>query len=190
MVNNTNRHRMQSTRFIFRVVTLLSYSGVPCIAAAGNNVEHVGDLLQIMLPVTALLTTYSKQDQVGRVQWFKSSLTSLMMTNVGNNLIKQQSPGGKAKSFGSDHTSAAFNAAAFIHMRYGIKQSLPAYAVASFVGWSRLQSHNHSAQQVIVGALFGIAGSYLQTSNQSQKDSVIVPIMTDDGLGIQYRIYW
>lgn len=47
--------------------------------------------------------------------------------------------------------------------RYGWEYGLPAYALASFVGYSRVESRQHYAHDVIAGASIGIVSSYLFT---------------------------
>ena len=47
--------------------------------------------------------------------------------------------------------------------RYGWEYGLPAYAVASFVAYSRVESGEHHPQDVVAGAAIGIISSYIFT---------------------------
>ena len=47
--------------------------------------------------------------------------------------------------------------------RYGLEYGIPAYALASFVAYSRVESGEHYAHDVIAGAAIGIASSYIFT---------------------------
>jgi membrane-associated phospholipid phosphatase len=59
-------------------------------------------------------------------------------------------------SFPSGHTSAAFATATVIQRKWGWRAGVPAYAVAAFVGTTRLQ-HVHYLSDVTFGAALGIA---------------------------------
>ena len=59
----------------------------------------------------------------------------------------------------SGHTSATFASAAVLHRHYGWKIGLPAYAAASFVGWTRVRDRVHWLSDVAFGAAIGtVAG--------------------------------
>jgi len=47
--------------------------------------------------------------------------------------------------------------------RYGWGYGVPAYALASFVAYSRVEAREHYAHDVIAGASIGIASSYIFT---------------------------
>lgn len=70
------------------------------------------------------------------------------------------------KSFPSGHTSASFAAAATLEKRYGWRAGFPALAVATFVGFSRVQADKHHVHDVLAGALIGGAGGWLLTSRR------------------------
>ena len=53
--------------------------------------------------------------------------------------------------------------AAFLHRRYGWRYGIPAYAVASFVGYSRVESKRHYTSDVVAGAALGIAANLVFT---------------------------
>src|SRR5207247_9514252 len=70
---------------------------------------------------------------------------------------------GGGQSFPSAHTSISFSAAEFMRERYGLEYGVPAYALASFVAYGRVESKQHYAHDVIAGAAIGIASSYIFT---------------------------
>ena len=65
----------------------------------------------------------------------------LLLTQSKEWLIKKDPMEGDF-SFPSGHTSAAFTGAAFMDYKYGLKYGLPAYILASFVGWSEYMQKN------------------------------------------------
>lgn len=74
--------------------------------------------------------------------------------------IDAKRPNGGGLSFPSGHSAASFMGAEFIRKEYGNAWGAPAYAAASWVGYTRVQSHNHYWRDVIGGAIVGIASNY------------------------------
>ena len=73
------------------------------------------------------------------------------------------------RSFPSGHTSVSFAAAATLEKRYGWRAGLPALAVASFVGFARVQADKHYVHDVLAGALIGGASGFLLTSRHDDR---------------------
>ncbi|MDR0304987.1 MAG: phosphatase PAP2 family protein [Chitinispirillales bacterium] len=70
----------------------------------------------------------------------------------------------RGDSFPSGHTAAAFSGAAYWHARYGWRAGIPAYVLASAVGYSRVWSGWHYWTDVAAGAIIGITFSHLFTT--------------------------
>lgn len=134
----------------------------PTVQAA-DTVVNAGTALMVILPATAYASTFMLDDKEGRMQFYKSFLTNLVVTDVLKVTIDKKRPNGKGKSFPSGHTSVTFQAATFIQQRYGWKYSIPAYIGATFVGYSRVQSDNHYNIDVFAGAAIGMLSSYYFT---------------------------
>ena len=74
-------------------------------------------------------------------------------------------------SFPSGHTSNSFMWATVTSQHYGWKVGIPAYALASYVGVSRLKSHKHHLTDVLAGAALGyIVGRTVTRDRRSQDD--------------------
>ena len=77
-------------------------------------------------------------------------------TGVLKAAVGRERPNGQdEKSFPSGHASNAFALATVVERHYGWKAGLPAYAVASAVGVSRLQRNKHYLSDVLAGATLG-----------------------------------
>ncbi len=74
--------------------------------------------------------------------------------------LNTRRPNGGSQSFPSGHSSAAFMGAEFIRKQHGNWWGAPAYVAASWVGYTRVESHNHYWYDVLGGALVGIASNY------------------------------
>jgi hypothetical protein len=54
----------------------------------------------------------------------------------------------------------AFAGAEFIRKQYGWGWGAPSYLAASYVGWSRVETHNHWTRDVLAGAAIGILSNH------------------------------
>ena len=142
---------------------LLLFFGNVSRAQNDNFIKKSGDYLQIALPVTALASTYFYQgDDKPYWQFAKSFLVSTITTQVLKRTIQKPRPDGSDNlSFPSGHTNAAFMGAGFLQMRYGWKIGVPAYLLASYVGYTRIALNKHDIWDVIAGASIGIGSNLL-----------------------------
>lgn len=72
--------------------------------------------------------------------------------------INRERPGGGPFSYPSGHTSSAFATAGVIYGKCGAQYGIPALAMASYVGLSRLEENKHYFTDVLAG---GILGGYI-----------------------------
>jgi membrane-associated phospholipid phosphatase len=156
-------------------------------ASGKDTVERVGDALQLLVPAVAYGLTFYKDDPDGRMPFYKSAGSTIAVTQVLKSTIDAERPNGGSRSFPSGHTSAAFQGAAFIHARYGLETAWPAYAAASFVGYSRVDSDNHHVRDVVAGAALGIAASFYFTPERFQaKKAMLMPYTDGKQAGLIY----
>ncbi len=159
-------------------------------AQGKSNTEKAGDILQILIPATGYATTFAINDVKGRNQFYKSLATNSGVTYALKYTVNKPRPENNGdQSFPSGHTSAAFQGATFIHLRYGLKYGVPAYIGATFVGWSRVEgeSDKHDLSDVTAGAIIGVLSSLYFTT--SYKNIAITPFVNKEirGLSINYR---
>jgi len=132
-------------------------------AHASDNIQSAGDILQFVLPAAAAGLTLGYKDGQGALQFGESASLTLGVTYGLKYAVNERRPNGGNQSFPSAHTSISFCAAEFMRKRYGWEYGVPAYALASFVGYSRVESREHYAHDVIAGAAVGILSSCLFT---------------------------
>jgi membrane-associated phospholipid phosphatase len=152
-------------------------------AYAGDDIELSGEIIRILLPLTAAGMTVYHDDQEGLIQFSKSFLTTAGTSYALKYSIDTDRPDGGEHSFPSGHAATAFSGASFLQRRYGWKYGIPAYTVASFVGWSRIESDNHYLKDVMAGAAIGVISTYIFT-DPYMKGIAVTPFM---GVG-QYGI--
>jgi membrane-associated phospholipid phosphatase len=143
--------------------------------ARDERIETSGDVIQLLIPISAYGTTYYLDDQDGRIQFYKSFSSTVLVTQILKYTVNEERPNGNnTQSFPSGHTSAAFQGASFIHYRYGLKKAILPYMMASFVAYSRVHNKEHYIHDVAAGAFIGAFSNYYFTTKY--KDVTIKPI--------------
>jgi len=160
---------------------------LPRAASAGHEavnplVTQSGDALQIGLPLAALGLTFllvgegpentQGQGLVSRqFDWTRMdgsprhdlalAITRTELLTYGLKYgVNAERPNGGGQSFPSGHTSIAFASAEFMRKEYGWGWGIPAYLVASYVGWSRVESEKHWPRDVWAGAAIGVLSNH------------------------------
>jgi membrane-associated phospholipid phosphatase len=130
---------------------------------ASDSIEFAGNILDFLLPATTTGFTLGFKDYKGTLQFAESTALAAGATSGLKSVIDEKRPNGGIHSFPSGHASIAFASAEFMRKRYGWEYGIPAYAVASFVAYSRVEAKKHYVHDVLAGAVIGIGSSYLFT---------------------------
>lgn len=133
---------MKRTTYLFTfllafMVCFNSHAQEVKLSGSRNAVRKSGDVLACLTPAASLATVLILQDWQGLKQGALAGVSTVGMTYALKYLVKKERPDGSDNhSFPSMHTSVSFTGAAFIQRRYGWKWGIPAYAVATYVGWT------------------------------------------------------
>ncbi len=156
---------------------------------ANDGIEVAGDVLAYLLPAAAGGLTLRYKDGEGALQFGKSTALALGSTLALKYTVRELRPNQHDYySFPSLHSSVSFSSAEFLRMRYGWEYGIPAYAVATFVAFSRVQAKQHYLHDVIAGAALGIGSSYLFT--QPYKGWYIQPVIDTTFYGVRLSRSW
>ncbi len=154
-----------------------------------RDVQTSGDVMFLLPTAIAYTATFYLDDQEGRRQLYKSFFLNLGLTYGLKLSINKTRPDDSGNdSFPSAHTSTAFQGATFIHKRYGQKYVIPAYIVAAYVGWSRVESDKHYMIDVISGSAIGILSSYFFTT--PNRKASVTPIAENGLYGLHIEMKW
>lgn len=199
--SSTNLGYINSGSFFKNVFTLLLFtllflapgeSYAQFFGKEDSFIENSGDAGVIILPVSAAATSLILKDKKGAWQFTKSFFLNLAVTGAGKVLInkKRPLPGGD-HAFPSGHTSVAFQSASYFHRRYGFKYSIPAYVLASFTAYSRLNAARHDGWDILAGVVVGIGSTYFFTTPLQEKQMELTFSSHENTfmLGFNYTFY-
>lgn len=162
---------------------LLFQSGV---LHARDGVEKSGDVLRIALPAAAIALTVRRDDRDGRRDFYRAFGTNVIATAGLKAAVDKNRPDGSGDdAFPSGHVSTAFQAAAFIHRRYGFNDAWIAYLLATYVGWTRVDADKHDEADVLAGAAVGIASSFLLTDRLEGRAVSLATVVNADVIGVR-----
>ena len=165
---------------------LTTFKGV----SQNKTVETTGDIIRFVLPATTLATTFIIGDTKGSWQFTKGLLLNEALTFGLKYAVKKERPDQSDNlSFPSGHTSTTFHSASFIHRRYGFKYSIPAYALAGFTAYSRLDANKHDGWDVLAGAVIGVGSTFLFTTEYQQEHMELTFNKVDEAylLGFNFK---
>ncbi|MDR2770083.1 MAG: phosphatase PAP2 family protein [Rickettsiales bacterium] len=141
------------------IMFILSMFAAAPAFAKGGWIRDAGDFLQVIVPAYAAGMAVQEGGWDGILQ-FAEAFTATEITQMGLKAIvpAERPDHSDKKSFPSGHTAAAFSGATFMHKRYGWRRAVLPYAMASFVGFSRVYANKHYIWDVAAGA--AIAGMW------------------------------
>ena len=152
-------------------------------AAQAQFVKKSTDVLCLVPSATAAVNTVARHDRKGMLQLALSSASCIVVNYGLEAAITKERPDGTGHhAFPSTHTAAAFNGATFLTMRYGWKWGVPAYALATYVGWGRIYSDRHDIWDVLGGAALG-AGTALIFTRPYKTQNAEISISPTFGSG-------
>jgi len=157
-------------------------------AAPADTVETLGSIGAIALPASGLVVAAAHKDKQGALQLAEAYGVTMAVVYVLKPIIDRQRPDGGGQSFPSGHSASAFAGAAFLQRRYGWSYGVPAYAAATFVAYSRVESKRHWTSDVIAGGAMGIASNLVFTHRNSRL--AVRPAMVPRGGGLTFELDW
>jgi len=99
--------------------------------------------------------------------------------------VNRTRPNGDPRSFPSGHTATIFATATVVQQHFGWRAGIPAYALATYVGASRIQDNKHYLSDVAFGAALGIvAGRTVTIGSRSMKFALTPVGGPGGGVGI------
>lgn len=177
------------TKRIYPLAAAMLLCLLPVHQACANTEDTAADVLRVALPAAAWGMTQYLDDAEGSKQFYYSFAATVATTLALKTAIHKNRPDGSDNdAFPSGHTSMAFQGAAFLQRRYGWQYGAPAFALASYVGYSRVNNDHHDSRDVLAGALIGIAASYYFA--EPFYGVQVTPTAGLNGVGLQLSKRW
>jgi membrane-associated phospholipid phosphatase len=146
----------------------------PALAKNEKSWDTASSIGAYGLSAVALGMPLLKKDTNGALQAGGSIIAAQLVTTGLKEAFPETRPDGSdRKSFPSGHTSQAFAAATSLINRQGQSVGIPALAVATFVGFARVQADKHHWYDVMVGAGIGAASGFLITNKPNRKVAMV-----------------
>ena len=166
-------------------------------------IGEIGDVLGngfVLAGVTGALVaaSYTGENQKFRAMSFSLAqgfvMSEIIVHSIKAATNRDRPNGENQQSFPSGHTSSMFTYATVISHYYGAKAGIPAYAVASLVGFSRIEKNNHHLSDVIAGATIGylIGRTVVKVTDRraTRKTMTVTPVIGGETTGVSVRWTW
>lgn len=144
------------------------------LSSSQKSHETAGDILVGAMSALALGTTFIWKDgQKGTYQFSKALAGTIALSYTLKFAIDKERPNGENNySFPSANTSVAFASAAFVQKRYGWEYGVPAYLLAGYVGYTRIEANKHDGWDVLAGAVIGMSYLFTKPYDKEKKFQV------------------
>lgn len=122
----------------------------------------------------------------------KSTLYAAVVSTVLKKIVQEPRPNNPTDkaSFPSGHSTTAFAFAAVVGTEHEWYWAVPAYGLATFVAYSRINDNVHRLHDVVGGAVIGITYglSLHYLYNQQKEDQHMAFLPYGNGLSFQYNL--
>ena len=168
-----------------------------------GSLSKFGDLAGQLVPnalyVAGQVIAGYSGDELGysrALGMIKATAYSSTMTTVLKYTIREPRPGlsPERNSFPSGHTTSAFAFGGYIYEEHGWKWGVPALALASFVGVSRINDNKHYLHDVLagmtIGLMYGVGISKVdqnkREANEKEVGGTFVPLFDSKTRGLAF----
>ncbi|MGZ3788206.1 MAG: phosphatase PAP2 family protein [Bacteriovorax sp.] len=114
----------------------------------------------------------------------KATLYSGLITEGLKHIVYEKRPNGVGNSsFPSGHTTSAFAFASFVASEHPWYVGVPAYVMASYVGFCRMHDNHHYLHDVLAGATIGMSygvAMSMKSKEEVEKKSALIVTPTED----------
>lgn len=171
------------------LLVLATLTGPPP-ALAGGGVETSGDVLRAAIPLAALGVAWHRSDDEGIGQFLWAYGSTVGATFVLKQAVDKDRPDGSDDdAFPSGHAATAFAGAAVLQRRYGWRTAWPAWLLAAWTGWTRVDADEHDWADVAGGAAIGVVSAWMLV--EPGENLRIVPAALPGGAaGIAFSGRW
>lgn len=189
---------MTGSNLVMRVIVFLFIimCASPHSSHARSVITQAGDIGQFLPTAEALILLGYHKDWEGFKQFLVSSGSGAAVAYSLKYGLDVRRPNGGHHSFPSGHAWAAFNGAEFVRRRYGWKWGIPAYSIAGFTAYSRVEANAHRPEDVIASAGIAFLSNYFFTSRfenhplVAKNNFTVTPSYHNNGTYLMFQFEW
>lgn len=164
---------------------------VPVEAAGNRTITRSGEILRFALPAAAAGISLYKSDYTGLAQLVVAYGATVGIAYGLERVVHERRPDGSDfHSFPSDSAASAQAASAYLWHRYGWQYGLPAFGLAVFTGYSRVQARKHHWYDVAASdaIAFGVNLFVVTRYHQSYNPYTFSAGATPDGMSVNFTM--
>lgn len=172
-------------------LSCLAFAPLQAQAAGNQSITNAGDILRLALPAAAAGISLYKGDYQGLAQFGVAYIGTMGMAEGLKQFVHERRPDGSDwKSFPSASAASAQAASAYLWHRYGWKYGLPAFGLALFTGYSRVQAKKHHWYDVAASDVIAFSINYLVVTRYHKPYSRYHLSMgaSPDGVSLQFAM--
>ncbi|MDH4066230.1 MAG: phosphatase PAP2 family protein [Acidobacteriota bacterium] len=124
---------------------------------------------------------------VGRDVLRTLAVSQVVVQGLKLAVSRERPDGSDDNSFPSGHAASTFAAAVVFQRHLGKKWAIPTYAIATYVGFSRLHENRHYLSDVVMGVGLGVA-SGLSTTRHATSTWVMSPVVVPGGAAVMVSL--
>jgi membrane-associated phospholipid phosphatase len=174
---NSNNFKVLNVRyFIYTFLFLLSFNSTSY--SKSNSVKEAGDIFRYLAPMSAAIGSLYIKDYRGVGELAVSVFLTQGISELSKKAFPTKRPDWKhgcpKNSFPSGHVASTFSAASYLRIRYNNPNYyVPAYTIAVFTAYSRVQAKRHRVVDVFTAAALAEIVSYFVVS--ANNDMQVIP---------------
>jgi membrane-associated phospholipid phosphatase len=153
-------------------------------AKTGSGWVQVGGAVAVY--AVGRIGKYGRMTEVGADLVQAQVLNTVITTGLKVAVDRTRPDQGKY-SFPSGHTSSTFASATVLQRQLGWKVGAPAYAVALYVGASRMTENRHFASDIIFGAALGVVAGRTVTVGHGGGRFALAPTLVPGGAAVLFN---
>ena len=169
---------------------------VPLQAQAGTKtygnktITDAGDILRFALPAAAAGISLYKDDYTGLFQFAIAYGATVGIAEGLKHVVHERRPDGSDyKSFPSASAASAQAASAYLWHRYGWEYGVPAFGLALFTGYSRVQAKKHHWYDVAASDVISLGVNYLVVSRYHEPQPYDFSMgASPDGVSVRFAM--
>lgn len=171
-------------RVMVKAIFFIFISSISFLSNASSFKQKSGDVLEVAMPFFAMGFSYYHDDVEGMKEFALAISGTVLTTTLLKKSVSKERPDSSGDdAFPSGHAAITFSSASYLERRYGWKYGLPAYSLATWTAYTRIDSDQHQIEDVLAGAAIGYLFSYLIIDPNEK--FFVAPVITKDIIALE-----